>query len=47
MLDAHAHAMQVNLCKANTEGVTFTMEKSLEKFGASLTQVGPSFDLFL
>jgi len=22
MLDAHAYAMQVNLCKANTEGVT-------------------------
>ena len=22
MLDAHAHAMQVNLCKANTQGVT-------------------------
>ena len=22
MLDAHAHVMQVNLCKANTRGVT-------------------------
>ena len=28
MLDAHAHAMQVNLCKANTQGVTrYTPEK--------------------
>ena len=24
MLDDHAHAMQVNLCKANTQGVTRT-----------------------
>ena len=26
MLDAHAYAMQVNLCKANTEGVTRTWQ---------------------
>ena len=24
MLDAHAHVMQVKLCKANTRGVTFS-----------------------
>ena len=26
MLDAHAHVMQVKLCKANTRGVTYSMD---------------------
>ena len=28
MLDAHAHVMQVKLCKANTRGVTATPARS-------------------
>ena len=29
MLDAHAHVMQVKLCKANTRGVTKLMKNDL------------------
>ena len=28
MLDAHAHVMQVKLCKANTRGVTYVNQNS-------------------
>ena len=30
MLDAHAHVMQVKLCKANTRGVTATEQLSCD-----------------
>ena len=30
MLDAHAHVMQVKLCKANTRGVTILEEEAEE-----------------
>ena len=35
MLDAHAHVMQVKLCKANTRGVTryFTTDRTLVSGG--------------
>ena len=33
MLDAHAHVMQVKLCKANTRGVTPTELRSTDSLG--------------
>ena len=35
MLDAHAHIMQVKLCKANTRGVTSPVPRSICLMSAS------------
>ena len=44
MLDAHAHVMQVKLCKANTRGVTVYIGQSVQREPLDQTDLKDGID---